>query len=221
MVYAARLLGARVTPGHEFTRVIPLSVGYASLALQPSRSRRALNGGEGILGTIGIFAGNFAPHGWVSGWTSRRGPFFVIKPCRYEVVLGFSGLFTVEIQSALMHPQQEVTAPYAVAAVVLTTPITPVLCVLVVWYCRGNDCNSCSFATQALCEGQLLQISQHTAVFSLLGTTYGGDGRHVKCRLLMAFIEPLPSPLFPLRPPFPLSPSPCFDARTQNALPQS
>jgi microcystin-dependent protein len=27
------------------------------------------------------------------------------------------------------------------------------------------------------CDGQLLPISQHTALFSLLGTTYGGDGR--------------------------------------------
>lgn len=29
----------------------------------------------------------------------------------------------------------------------------------------------------AFCEGQLLQIRQYTALFSLLGTTYGGDGR--------------------------------------------
>jgi len=29
----------------------------------------------------------------------------------------------------------------------------------------------------ALCTGQLLPISQYTALFSLLGTTYGGDGR--------------------------------------------
>ena len=29
----------------------------------------------------------------------------------------------------------------------------------------------------ALCQGQLLPISQHTALFSLLGTIYGGDGR--------------------------------------------
>ena len=29
----------------------------------------------------------------------------------------------------------------------------------------------------ALCDGQLLQITQHAALFSLLGTTYGGDGR--------------------------------------------
>ncbi|MFF1879440.1 phage tail protein [Leifsonia sp. NPDC058230] len=29
----------------------------------------------------------------------------------------------------------------------------------------------------ALCNGQLLGISQNTALFSLLGTTYGGDGR--------------------------------------------
>jgi len=28
----------------------------------------------------------------------------------------------------------------------------------------------------ALCEGQILPISQHSALFSLLGTTYGGDG---------------------------------------------
>ena len=29
----------------------------------------------------------------------------------------------------------------------------------------------------AFCKGQLLAISQHTALFSILGTTYGGDGR--------------------------------------------
>lgn len=29
----------------------------------------------------------------------------------------------------------------------------------------------------ALCAGQLLPISQNTALFSLVGTTYGGDGR--------------------------------------------
>src|SRR6056297_1376109 len=29
----------------------------------------------------------------------------------------------------------------------------------------------------AFCDGQLLPISQHAALFSLLGTTYGGDGR--------------------------------------------
>ncbi|MEM7302676.1 MAG: tail fiber protein [Pseudomonadota bacterium] len=36
-----------------------------------------------------------------------------------------------------------------------------------------------SFAPRgwAFCNGQLLPISQNTALFSLLGTTYGGDGR--------------------------------------------
>ena len=29
----------------------------------------------------------------------------------------------------------------------------------------------------AICNGQLLPIAQNTALFSLLGTTYGGDGR--------------------------------------------
>src|SRR5689334_15090536 len=35
-----------------------------------------------------------------------------------------------------------------------------------------------NFAPQgyALCRGQLMAISQNTALFSLLGTTYGGDG---------------------------------------------
>lgn len=28
----------------------------------------------------------------------------------------------------------------------------------------------------ALCNGQILPIRQHTALFALLGTTYGGDG---------------------------------------------
>lgn len=37
----------------------------------------------------------------------------------------------------------------------------------------------CSFAPRgfARCDGQLLPISQNTALFSLLGTMYGGDGR--------------------------------------------
>ena len=29
----------------------------------------------------------------------------------------------------------------------------------------------------AFCSGQLLQIAENTALFSLVGTTYGGDGR--------------------------------------------
>src|SRR5260370_34205681 len=29
----------------------------------------------------------------------------------------------------------------------------------------------------AMCNGQLLPISQNTALFSILGTTYGGDGK--------------------------------------------
>lgn len=36
-----------------------------------------------------------------------------------------------------------------------------------------------NFAPRAwmLCDGQLLSIAQNTALFSILGTTYGGDGR--------------------------------------------
>ena len=29
----------------------------------------------------------------------------------------------------------------------------------------------------AFCDGTLLQVSQNDALFSILGTTYGGDGR--------------------------------------------
>src|SRR3954453_10303291 len=37
----------------------------------------------------------------------------------------------------------------------------------------------CNFAPKggAFCDGQLLPISQNTALFSLLGTNYGGDGK--------------------------------------------
>lgn len=37
----------------------------------------------------------------------------------------------------------------------------------------------CNFAPVgwAMCNGQLMPISQNTALFSLLGTTYGGDGK--------------------------------------------
>src|SRR5438552_7671798 len=38
---------------------------------------------------------------------------------------------------------------------------------------------SCNFAPTgwATCDGQLMPISQNTALFSLLGTFYGGDGK--------------------------------------------
>ena len=41
------------------------------------------------------------------------------------------------------------------------------------WYFAGN------FAPRgwAMCDGQLMPISQNTALFSLLGTFYGGDGK--------------------------------------------
>ena len=29
----------------------------------------------------------------------------------------------------------------------------------------------------ALCDGRLLPIRQHTSLFSIIGTTYGGDGQ--------------------------------------------
>ena len=37
----------------------------------------------------------------------------------------------------------------------------------------------CNFAPRgwATCDGQLMPISQNTALFSLIGTYYGGDGR--------------------------------------------
>jgi len=31
--------------------------------------------------------------------------------------------------------------------------------------------------TWAICSGQLMSIAQNNALFSILGTTYGGDGR--------------------------------------------
>ena len=36
----------------------------------------------------------------------------------------------------------------------------------------------------AFCDGQLLAINQYQALFSLLGTTYGGDGRGLSPRSL-------------------------------------
>src|SRR5436305_8969803 len=38
---------------------------------------------------------------------------------------------------------------------------------------------SCNFTPKgwAFCNGQLLPINQNQALFSILGTTYGGDGR--------------------------------------------
>ena len=47
----------------------------------------------------------------------------------------------------------------------------------------------------AWCDGQLLPLSQNTALFSLLGTTYGGDGksRTSRCRTCRAARRCIPA----------------------------
>lgn len=40
------------------------------------------------------------------------------------------------------------------------------------------------------CQGQLLRLSQNTALFSLLGTAYGGDGRST---FALPCLDPLPA----------------------------
>ena len=49
---------------------------------------------------------------------------------------------------------------------------------------RGFECtlgevrlSAANFGYGMVADGRLLQISQHTALFSLLGINYGGDGR--------------------------------------------
>ena len=37
----------------------------------------------------------------------------------------------------------------------------------------------------ALCDGQLLSISSNSALFAILGTTYGGDGRKMSNRIII------------------------------------
>jgi microcystin-dependent protein len=44
----------------------------------------------------------------------------------------------------------------------------------------------------AACEGQLLPIAQNTALFSLLGTTYGGDGHTTFALPDLRGKEPIP-----------------------------
>lgn len=50
----------------------------------------------------------------------------------------------------------------------------------------------------ALCNGQLLPINQNQALFSILGTTYGGDGRvtfalpNLQARTPLGFSSPIP-----------------------------
>lgn len=43
-----------------------------------------------------------------------------------------------------------------------------------------------------LCDGTTLPISQYTAVFSLVGTTYGGDGRTTFALPNLKGKEPIP-----------------------------
>ena len=44
----------------------------------------------------------------------------------------------------------------------------------------------------ALCNGQILSIAQYSAVFALVGTTYGGDGQTTFGIPNMQGLEPIP-----------------------------
>ena len=46
------------------------------------------------------------------------------------------------------------------------------------------------------CDGATLQISQYTAVFSLVGTTYGGDGKSTFSLPNLKGKEPIPGALY-------------------------
>jgi len=62
--------------------------------------------------------------------------------------------------------------------------LLPLFCLIKQWHVQANlIAGMCAFGGNfairgwAKADGQLLAISQNTALFSLLGTTYGGDGR--------------------------------------------
>jgi microcystin-dependent protein len=42
------------------------------------------------------------------------------------------------------------------------------------------------------CTGQTLSVSQYAALFSLIGNTYGGDGKTTFCLPNMIGFEPIP-----------------------------
>lgn len=53
--------------------------------------------------------------------------------------------------------------------------VEPYISVITLWagvFCPDN---------WAFCEGQTLPISQHNALFALIGNFYGGDGRNTFC----------------------------------------
>lgn len=43
------------------------------------------------------------------------------------------------------------------------------------------------------CQGQTMQITQNTALYSLIGTAYGGDGRTTFCLPNLTGCEPNPN----------------------------
>ena len=51
----------------------------------------------------------------------------------------------------------------------------------------------------AFCDGQLLAVSQNDALFSLLGTIYGGDGRTTMALPNLQGRAPMLSPACPIR----------------------
>ncbi len=64
----------------------------------------------------------------------------------------------------------------------------------------------------AWCDGQLLPLSQNTALFSLLGTTYGGNG---KSNFALPDLQGR-APMHPGQGPGPVAPRPRRDRRERD-----
>src|SRR5205809_211199 len=133
------------------------------------------------VGEIRIFAGNFA----IAGWMFCEGQLLPIS--EYETLFNLIGTtYGGDGQSTFALPDLRGRVPIhfgngfilaetgGVETVTLTVSQTPAhshpyLC--------STDTAGGVNPGWAFCDGQLLPLSQNTALFSLLGTTYGGDGK--------------------------------------------
>lgn len=160
-----------------FAAVFGGALTVALVGPSPARSQ------DVMMGEIRLFAGNFAPR----GWAFCEGQSLVISsnPALFSLIgtmYGGDGRATFalpDLRDAEKRLRKEADrdGPRYVIAVSGAFPSrdghTVDALLAEVRLFAGN------FAPRgwAACDGQLLPIASHDAVFSLMGTMYGGDGR--------------------------------------------
>lgn len=177
-------------PGHAGSGTLDLTYMIAAEAFMPGQA------GVPFIGTVGLFAGNYVPEGWLAcnGQTVAAAQYPALAAVIGTTFGGSGGTIGLpDLNGAgMVGAGGNVALGQSVPGAIPGLGLNLIICIEGVmpsgpggldFEPEGVLGQVFAFAgTQipqgwALCDGSLLPVIEYAALFFVLGTTYGGDGR--------------------------------------------